>query len=138
MKLELRDISRTVFFSLLLTLGVGTYAQASKVQFVSSKDAIIDARVPEDSEKLINNVKVFYNPVSEEIAINFKLNKTNTVTIKVMDALGNEVLSLHNGNLEAGMQNLSFDTQQKLSEGFYFVRVSSGTETIVKRISVRQ
>ncbi|MGO1521038.1 MAG: T9SS type A sorting domain-containing protein [Sphingobacterium sp.] len=137
MKLELRNISRIVLFSLLI-LGVGTYAQASKVHFMPSKNTVIDARMLEENQKLINNVKVFYNPVSDEIAINFKLNKTNTVTIKVMDALGNEVLNLHNGSLEAGMQNLSFDTQQKLSEGFYFVRVSSGTETIVKRISVRQ
>lgn len=88
----------------------------------------------EDNDKLINNVKVFYNPISEQISVTFKLAKVNNITIKVMDALGNEVLSLHNGSLDAGMQNLSFDTQQKLSEGFYFVRVSGGSETIVKRL----
>lgn len=91
----------------------------------------------EENDKVINNVKVFFNPISDEIAVNFKLSRASTVVIKVMDALGNEVLNLHNASLEEGMQNLSFDTQQKLSEGFYFVRVSSGTETIVKRISVR-
>lgn len=91
----------------------------------------------EDGEKLINNVKVFYNPVAEQITANFKLSKQGTVTIKVMDALGNEVLSLMNGSLEPGIQNLSFDSNGKLTTGFYFVRVTSGTETVVKRISVR-
>jgi len=91
----------------------------------------------EDGEKLINNVKVFYNPVAEQITANFKLSKQGTVTIKVMDALGNEVLSLMNGSLEPGLQNLSFDSNGKLTTGFYFVRVTSGAETVVKRISVR-
>lgn len=91
----------------------------------------------QESEKLINNVKVFYNPVAEQITLNFTLSQQNTVVIKVMDALGNEVLNLLNGRLEAGLQSLSFDTDGKLTAGFYFVRVSSGTETVVKRISVR-
>ncbi|MBD1434026.1 T9SS type A sorting domain-containing protein [Sphingobacterium sp. DN00404] len=91
----------------------------------------------QESEKLINNVKVFYNPVAEQITLNFTLSQQNTVVIKVMDALGNEVLNLMNGRLDAGLQSLSFDTDGKLTAGFYFVRVSSGTETVVKRISVR-
>lgn len=93
--------------------------------------------IDQENEKLINNVKVFYNPVAEQITLNFSLSQQNTVVIKVMDALGNEVLNLMNGRLDAGLQSLSFDTDGKLSTGFYFVRVSSGTETVVKRISVR-
>lgn len=136
MKLELRNIARITAYSLLLTIGVTGYVEASSIHFSETKNAFKVMRV-EENDKVINNVKVFFNPISDEIAVNFKLSRTSTVVIKVMDALGNEVLNLHNANLEEGMQNLSFDTQQKLSEGFYFVRVSSGTETIVKRISVR-
>lgn len=91
----------------------------------------------EETEKLINNVKVFYNPVAEQITVSFKLSKQSVVTIKVMDALGNEVLNLMNGRLDGGMQNLSFEANGKLTTGFYFVRVTSGAETVVKRISVR-
>ncbi|WP_033564086.1 T9SS type A sorting domain-containing protein [Sphingobacterium sp. SYP-B4668] len=90
-----------------------------------------------ESDKLINNVKVFYNPIAEQVTVSFKLGKQNTVSIKVMDALGNEVLSLMNGSLDAGNQNLAFDTNKKLTSGFYFVRLVAGTETVVKRISVR-
>ncbi|PRD47226.1 T9SS type A sorting domain-containing protein [Sphingobacterium haloxyli] len=93
--------------------------------------------IDQESEKLINNVKVFYNPVAEQITLNFTLSEQNTVVIKVMDALGNEVLNLMNGRLDAGLQSLSFDTDGKLTTGFYFVRVTSGSETVVKRISVR-
>ncbi|WP_166637770.1 T9SS type A sorting domain-containing protein [Sphingobacterium paludis] len=104
---------------------------------LSSATATKATLVKEDGEKLINNVKVFYNPVAEQITANFKLAKQGTVTIKVMDALGNEVLNLMNGSLEPGIQNLSFDSNGKLTTGFYFVRVTSGAETVVKRISVR-
>ena len=75
--------------------------------------------------------------IAEQISVNFKLNKSSHISIKVMDALGNELLALHSGDLEAGSQNLSFDVSSKLKEGFYFVRVMGGSETVVKRISVR-
>lgn len=109
-----------------LTLAAAKSKNASKMQLLA-----------DEGDKLITNVKVFHNPISAEISVSFKLAKSNAVIIKVMDALGNEVMNLHNANLEAGMQNLSFPTNQKLAEGFYFVRVSSASETVVKRISVR-
>lgn len=148
MKLEFRKISNLAICSLCLLVGLGGTAQASNSEVSTPHYSSFSTLEPssfdmikakeEDNDKLINNVKVFYNPISEQISVTFKLAKVNNITIKVMDALGNEVLSLHNGSLDAGMQNLSFDTQQKLSEGFYFVRVSGGSETIVKRISIRQ
>ena len=58
-------------------------------------------------------------------------------TIKLMDALGNEVLHLFNGSLDEGNQNHLFDTNEKVAPGFYFLRVASGSETVVKRISVK-
>lgn len=101
-----------------------------RISSVSKIDPIKD-------EKIITNVKVFYNPVAEQITMTFKLSKQNNVTIKVMDALGNEVLNLMNGSLEAGIQSLSFEANGKVTTGVYFVRVSSNAETVVKRISVR-
>lgn len=148
MKLEFRNISHLAICSLCLLIGLGGTAQASNSEVstphyssystLEASSFVLNKAKEEDNDKLINNVKVFYNPISEQISVTFKLAKVNNITIKVMDALGNEVLNLHNGSLDAGMQNLSFDTQQKLSEGFYFVRVSGGSETIVKRISIRQ
>ncbi len=148
MKLEFRNISHLAICSLCLLIGLVGTAQASNSEVstphyssystLEASSFDLNKAKEEDNDKLINNVKVFYNPISEQISVTFKLAKVNNITIKVMDALGNEVLSLHNGSLDAGMQNLSFDTQQKLSEGFYFVRVSGGSETIVKRISIRQ
>ena len=109
-----------------------TYSQASW----DSRDVFGDNTI-KDSEKPINNVKVFYNPIAEQVNLSFKLAKSSSVSIKVMDALGNEILQLMNGNLDAGVQNLSFEHGGKLTTGFYFARVVAGSETVVKRFSVR-
>lgn len=91
----------------------------------------------EDVEKNITNVKVSFNPVASQISISFKVSKQSNVIIKLMDALGNELLNLSNSTLDSGSHNLSFETGDKISAGFYFVRITSGVEAVVKRISIR-
>jgi|SRR5699024_10091371 len=93
--------------------------------------------IEENTNKVITDVKVFYNPVSSEISTTFNLRKQGNVLIKVMDALGSEVMNLMDAKLDEGVQSISFDTEGKLEAGIYFVRVSSGSETIVKRFSIR-
>lgn len=88
------------------------------------------------NEKLLSSVKVFPNPVVDQISLSYRLDKQSSVSIKVMDALGNEVMTLLNQELDAGPQSHVFETNNKLTNGFYFIRVSAGTETVVKRISV--
>src|SRR5690606_4474236 len=91
----------------------------------------------EETEKLITNVKASYNPVVGQILVSFNLAKQSAVTIKLMDALGNEVLNLYNGTLEEGTNSHVFETVEKINPGFYFLRVASGAETVVKRISIK-
>lgn len=89
-----------------------------------------------DNSKTLSDVKVFPNPVTDQINLIFKLNKDSKVTIKVMDALGNEVSTLLSQNLTQGEQNQSFMTNGKFGSGYYFIRIIAGSETIVKRIQV--
>jgi hypothetical protein len=89
------------------------------------------------SDKLLSNVKVFPNPTVETVNLSFRLGKRVDVSIKVMDALGNELMTLLSQTLDAGNQNQSFDVQKRLSPGLYFVKVTAGAETVIKRISVQ-
>lgn len=89
-----------------------------------------------ENDKLLSNVKVFPTQISDQVNLSFKLNKDSNVSIKIMDALGNEVTTLLSQRLSAGEQNSSFNVGSKLNQGFYFIRVVAGTETIVKRIEV--
>ncbi len=124
-----------LFAVLSLAMPVFGHDYARTANSVESLHGVFGEK--EDAEKNITSVKVMYNPVAEQISVNFKLEKESTVVIKLMDALGNEVLNLSNGSLDAGAQSLSFDTEGKVSAGFYFIKLTSGTETVIKRLSIR-
>ncbi len=89
-----------------------------------------------DSQKPIDNVKVFPNPVSNQINLSYTLNKEYVVTIKVLDVLGNEVVTLLSQKVAAGDQTNSFNLSSKITSGLYFVRVAAGSESVIKRISI--
>ncbi len=138
MKVNIYKYAKIICTGLLLSVSVyAAHASGESVGYNASKQIFSLESKDQGSEKIITNVKVMYNPVAEQISTSFKLTKQGNVSIKLMDALGNEVLNLSNSPLDAGNHNLSFETEGKVSAGFYFVRVSSGTETIVKRISIR-
>lgn len=87
--------------------------------------------------KLLSNVKVYPNPVSDQLNVNFTLNKEVTMTIKIMDFLGNEVSTLLTRKLPAGEQNATFNIGDSLNSGLYFIRFIAGNETVIKRISIQ-
>jgi len=89
-----------------------------------------------ESVKTLSNVKVYPNPVSDQINLTFKLNKEISVSIKIMDALGNEISTLLSQRLDEGDQVHNFTLNSNLSSGFYFIRIMAGTETVVKRIQI--
>lgn len=89
-----------------------------------------------DGDKVLNNVKVYPNPVSDQLNLSYSINKDSNVTIKIMDVLGNEVTTLLTERLSAGDQANSFNIASRLPSGFYFIRVSVAGEIITKRISV--
>lgn len=90
-----------------------------------------------ESTKVLSNVKIYPNPISDQINLTFKLSKQVSVSIKIMDALGNEISTLLSQRLDEGDQVQNFTLNSNLSSGFYFIRIMAGTETIVKRIQIR-
>lgn len=91
---------------------------------------------PAESDKILNNVKVYPNPVGDQLNLSYSITKDANVTIKIMDVLGNEVTTLLTERLSAGEQANSFNIASRLNSGFYFIRVSVSGEIITKRISV--
>jgi hypothetical protein len=87
-------------------------------------------------EKILTVVKVYPNPVDDQINITLKLERETILTIKIMDLLGNEVITLSNERYPSGESTKSFSIPNRLNSGIYFLRVVAGGETSVKRISV--
>ncbi|WP_231463247.1 MULTISPECIES: T9SS type A sorting domain-containing protein [unclassified Pedobacter] len=87
-------------------------------------------------DKLLTIVKIYPNPVEDQLNIILSLNKDTQVTIKIIDLLGNEVVTLANERFTSGEQTKSFIVPSRLNAGIYFLRVVAGAEYQVKRISV--
>jgi hypothetical protein len=66
----------------------------------------------------------------------YNVSRNSNVTIKMVDVLGNNVMTLFSQRVEPGEQLLNRAVSAKLNRGFYFIRVVAGTESIIKRISV--
>ncbi|MBS1519970.1 MAG: T9SS type A sorting domain-containing protein [Bacteroidetes bacterium] len=92
--------------------------------------------VTRTDDKLLTDVQVYPNPVTDQINIKYVLSRNALVTVKVMDVLGNEVITLVSQRIGSGEQSFTYPISNKLSRGFYFIRVVAGTESVIKRISV--
>ncbi len=100
----------------------------------ASAATVKQAKVIDD--KVLNNVKVYPNPVEDEINLSYHISKDSNITIKIMDVLGNEISTLFSQKTSAGDQSNSFNISSRLKSGFYFIRLVAGQETVIKRISV--
>ena len=119
----------TPYKPLYMTVGgsgiFNTYGTAPKNATVVAKD------------KLLSIVKIYPNPVEDQLNIILSIGKDGTqTTIKIIDLLGNEVATLLNERLNAGEQTKSFVIPNRINPGIYFLRVIAGSESQVKRISV--
>lgn len=76
------------------------------------------------------------NPFNPSTVINFSLPKSQNITLKVYDILGNEVAVLLNNNrLSAGNYDFTFDVSNyKLSTGVYIYRLTTESFTDAKKM----
>ena len=75
------------------------------------------------------------NPFNPNTTISYQLPKSGQVTIKVYDVLGNEVKTLVNGYKPAGQYSVNFDAA-KLSSGVYIYRITAGSYTSAKKMTL--
>lgn len=87
-------------------------------------------------EKILTVLKVYPNPVDDQINLILRIDRESNLSVKIMDLLGNEVVTLSNERIPAGEQTKSYTIPNRLNSGIYFLKIMSGTETVVKRISV--
>ena len=81
-------------------------------------------------------LKIYPNPVNDQLNINLRLGKETMLSIKLTDMLGNDVINFLNERVAAGEQTKTFNIPSKLNTGIYFLRVVAGGEPLVRRISV--
>ncbi len=89
-----------------------------------------------ENEKLLTEVSIFPNPITDKLYLTYNVKKNTNVSVKIIDLLGNEVITLMSQRVDAGEQKNTFQISNRLSPGFYFIRMIAGTEPFIKRISI--
>ena len=87
------------------------------------------ARIPNKYILLQN----YPNPFNPATNIAFNLKEPGFVTLKIYDLLGQEVITLVNKELPAGLHNISFDASG-LQSGTYIYRIQSKNFTAAKKM----
>jgi hypothetical protein len=73
------------------------------------------------------------NPFNPSTIINFVVTDEGLVTLKIYDVLGNEVKILLNEEKPRGRYSITFDAKN-LSSGIYLYKLTSGKNSIVKKL----
>ncbi|WP_285058607.1 T9SS type A sorting domain-containing protein [Pedobacter ginsengisoli] len=119
---------------------VPSYRPKYGLGFIQYSDLISSAKTipqnPAKAEKILTVLKVYPNPVDDQINLILRLDRESNLSVKVMDLLGNEVVTLSNERIQSGEQTKNYTIPNRLNTGIYFLKIVAGAETVVKRISV--
>jgi hypothetical protein len=144
--LQLQFNGKTWYFNRWNGTGNGSYSgtnpapQISAMNNVIVESAVYDTIAPFGIQNLNTGVPKSYalhqnypNPFNPVTKIKFDIPKNGSVTLKVYDILGNEVVTLYNGELKAGFYEAQMDASGYAS-GVYFYRIESNDFSSVKRM----
>ncbi len=96
----------------------------------SYSDAVeVDARIPAKFGLSQN----YPNPFNPSTTINYEVAKETNVSLKVYDAIGNEVATLVNETKAPGTYEVIFDASN-LTNGVYFYKMQAGNFTATKKL----
>lgn len=104
------------------------FALEGKSEFTSSVERISHA--PNEFMLYTN----FPNPFNPSTTIGFTIQESGLTTLQIFDALGREVATLVNEELEPGIYYQKQFNAQHLSSGIYFARLTSGNKTLLKKM----
>ncbi len=91
----------------------------------------VDITVGIDELEALNNAIVYPNPLSEKAIIAIDLSAETALEIVIMNANGQIIETVANGNFEAGSHEIAFDATT-FAQGFYYtvIRTNDTTKTI--------
>ena len=115
---------------------VQSYKPNYNIYSSASSDTPVKSIGKEKSEKTLTVLKIYPNPVVEQVNVNLRLEKETSLSIKITDLLGNEVVTLANERIQQGEHTKTYSIPSKLNAGIYFLRIVAGGEPVIRKISI--
>lgn len=100
--------------------------------FSYSNEVEVDVAASPTQFELAQN---YPNPFNPSTTIKFSIPHSSSVTLKVFNALGQEVSTLIDQNMEAGSHVINFDATQ-LNSGIYYYRLQAGMFNEVRKMTL--
>ena len=113
-----------------VTIEMGDDGEARLSLHVGSSE-VNDIVAPDETELRGN----YPNPFSQQTTVELALSEQADVKVRVYNVLGQEVATVADGEMDAGMHKLGWDGSS-LSSGVYFVRMEAGSKTDVHKVTV--
>lgn len=114
----------------------GLLDAASNKTALQIQSKVLSPTSVENNNVIVNNFVLeqnFPNPFNPATVISFTIQADQQVTLKVINAVGEEVKTLVNNNLSKGTHNIIFNAAG-LSSGLYFYRLESNNQVQVKKM----
>jgi photosystem II stability/assembly factor-like uncharacterized protein len=106
-----------------VTTGTYTY-RLKQIDYDGTFEYSNEVEVEISTPKEFSLNQNYPNPFNPSTKISFNLATDSKVTLKVFDVLGQEVKTLINGNITAGIHNVEFGAE-RLNSGVYFYRIEA-------------
>jgi thiol-disulfide isomerase/thioredoxin len=87
--------------------------------------------------EIVNSINLYPNPASDNAFVEFDLVESATVSITIMNAVGQKVIEQHLGKINSGLQKNNINTSN-LENGMYFVTINAGDKTIIKKLTINK
>tara|TARA_B100000029_G_scaffold450424_1_gene474362 strand:- start:302 stop:598 length:297 start_codon:yes stop_codon:yes gene_type:complete len=88
-------------------------------------------------DELSNMLNIYPNPVTNNMNIEFELEKASELSLAIKDVLGRNILNITKGDFSAGIHTNSLNTIN-LSNGTYFIELVSEDKIITKKFIVNK
>ena len=90
-----------------------------------------------ENENTITALENYPNPFSDNTTINYEINKEATVSICIVDLLGNKIAEIVNENKTSGEYSVTWNSQG-VSDGMYLLQLQVNNDIKTKKIIVNK
>lgn len=97
----------------------------------------VSATVGIEENNLVTGVNVYPNPMANQASVDFNLTSDNTVSMVLVNTVGQLVMTENLGNMSAGIHTYQMDASS-LSNGLYFLNITVGNSTITKKVAINK